>query len=103
MWILRRLRIITGIIIAVIITSGITMQFDGKPLFENISIKFGKANRYGLIAANGCGKSTSIKILAGDLEPSAGNFAIAKNNRMGKLRQDQFAFEDMRVTNAVLM
>ena len=57
----------------VITTSGITMQFGGKPLFENVSIKFGDGNRYGLIGANGCGKSTFMKILGGDLEPSGGN------------------------------
>ena len=79
------------------------MQFDGKPLFENISIKFGQGNRYGLIGANGCGKSTFIKILGGDLEPSAGNVAIDKGERVGKLRQDQFAYEDMRVIDVVLM
>src|SRR6266487_618478 len=103
MWILRRLRIITGIIIAVIITSGITMQFDGKPLFENISIKFGQGNRYGLIGANGCGKSTFMKILGGDLEPSAGNVSIEPNERLGKLKQDQFAYEDLRVLDVVMM
>src|SRR5258706_5085055 len=102
MWILRRLRIITGIIIAVIITSGITMQFDGKPLFENISIKFGQGNRYGLIGANGCGKSTFIKILGGELEPSAGTIAIDANERVGRLRQDQFAYETERVLDVVL-
>ena len=54
-------------------TNNITMQFGAKPLFENISVKFGNGNRYGLIGANGCGKSTFMKILTGDLEPRAGN------------------------------
>ena len=49
------------------------MQFGAKPLFENVSVKFGNGNRYGLIGANGCGKSTFVKILGGDLEPTAGN------------------------------
>src|SRR5258705_11522858 len=79
------------------------MQFGPKPLFENISIKFGQGNRYGLIGANGCGKSTFIKILGGDLESSAGKVAIDKDERVGKLRQDQFAYEDMRVIDVVLM
>ena len=79
------------------------MQFGGKPLFENVSIKFGGGNRYGLIGANGCGKSTFMKILGGDLEPSGGNVVIDKGERVGKLRQDQFAFEDMRVLDVVLM
>jgi ATPase subunit of ABC transporter with duplicated ATPase domains len=57
----------------VISTANITMQFGSKPLFENISVKFGNGNRYGLIGANGCGKSTFMKILDGSLAPSAGN------------------------------
>ncbi len=79
------------------------MQFGGKPLFENVSVKFGQGNRYGLIGANGCGKSTFMKILGGDLEPSTGAVAIEKGERLGKLRQDQFAYEDMRVLDVVLM
>jgi ATPase subunit of ABC transporter with duplicated ATPase domains len=86
-----------------IVTSGITMQFGGKPLFENVSVKFGEGYRYGLIGANGSGKSTFMKILGGDLEPSAGNVALDANERMGKLRQDQFAYEEMRVLDVVLM
>ena len=84
-------------------TANITMQFGPKPLFENISVKFGDGNRYGLIGANGCGKSTFMKILGGDLEPSAGTVMLDQNERLGKLRQDQFAFEDMRVLDVVMM
>ncbi|MQQ99998.1 ABC-F family ATPase [Glaciimonas soli] len=84
-------------------TANITMQFGAKPLFENISVKFGDGNRYGLIGANGCGKSTFMKILGGDLEPSAGNVMLDSGERLGKLRQDQFAFEDMRVLDVVMM
>jgi len=84
-------------------TANITMQFGAKPLFENISVKFGDGNRYGLIGANGCGKSTFMKILSGDLEPSAGNVSLSPNERLGNLRQDQFAFEDYRVIDVVLM
>ena len=84
-------------------TANITMQFGPKPLFENISVKFGDGNRYGLIGANGCGKSTFMKILGGDLEPSAGNVMLDPGERLGKLRQDQFAFEDMRVLDVVMM
>ena len=69
------------------------MQFGAKPLFENVSVKFGGGNRYGLIGANGCGKSTLMKILGGDLEPSSGNVSVEPGKRLGKLRQDQFAFE----------
>lgn len=84
-------------------TANITMQFGPKPLFENISVKFGDGNRYGLIGANGCGKSTFMKILGGDLEPSGGNVMLDPNERLGKLRQDQFAYEDMRVLDVVMM
>ena len=79
------------------------MQFGARPLFENISVKFGDGNRYGLIGANGCGKSTLMKILGSDLEPSAGNVSLDVNERLGKLRQDQFAYEDMRVLDVVMM
>jgi ATPase subunit of ABC transporter with duplicated ATPase domains len=87
----------------VLSTANITMQFGAKPLFENISVKFGDGNRYGLIGANGCGKSTFMKILGGDLEPSGGNVMLDTNERLGKLRQDQFAYEEMRVLDVVMM
>jgi len=87
----------------VISTNNLTIQFGPKPLFENISVKFGEGNRYGLIGANGSGKSTLMKIIGGDLEPSSGNVALEPNTRLGKLRQDQFAFEDVRVLDVVLM
>ncbi len=79
------------------------MQFGAKPLFENISVKFGGGNRYGLIGANGCGKSTFMKILDGSLTPSAGNVSITPNERIGKLSQDQFAFEEFSVIDTVIM
>ncbi|MEZ5511023.1 MAG: ABC-F family ATPase [Gammaproteobacteria bacterium] len=84
-------------------TANITMQFGAKPLFENVSVKFGNGNRYGLIGANGCGKSTFMKILGGDLEPTAGNVSIDMNERLGKLRQDQFAYENFTVVDTVIM
>ena len=84
-------------------TNNITMQFGAKPLFENISVKFGDGNRYGLIGANGCGKSTFMKILGGDLDPSAGHVSLDVNERLGKLRQDQFAYEEYRVLDVVMM
>jgi ATPase subunit of ABC transporter with duplicated ATPase domains len=84
-------------------TANITMQFGAKPLFENVSVKFGDGNRYGLIGANGCGKSTFMKVLGGDLEPSSGNVARDPNERLGKLRQDQFAYEAFSVIDTVIM
>ena len=83
--------------------ANLTIQFGARPLFENISVKFGGGNRYGLIGANGCGKSTLVKILGSDLEASSGNVALDAGERLGKLKQDQFAFEGQRVLDVVLM
>ncbi|MCP4432777.1 MAG: ABC-F family ATPase [Gammaproteobacteria bacterium] len=83
--------------------ANITMQFGAKPLFENISAKFANGNRYGLIGANGCGKSTLMKIMNGELAPSAGNVSITPDTKVGTLSQDQFAFEEYSVINTVIM
>jgi len=79
------------------------MQFGAKPLFERVSVKFTDGNRYGLIGANGAGKSTFMKILGGDLAPSAGEVALVSGRRLGKLQQDQFAYENERVLDVVMM
>lgn len=84
-------------------TANITMQFGAKPLFENVSVKFGDGNRYGLIGANGCGKSTFMKILAGVQEPTSGNVSYDPNESFAVLKQDQFAYEDQRVIDVVIM
>jgi len=84
-------------------TANITMQFGSKPLFENVSVKFTDGNRYGLIGANGCGKSTFMKILGNDLEATAGNVSKDPHQRIGKLKQDQFAYEEFSVIDTVLM
>ena len=86
-----------------LVANNITMQFGAKPLFENVSVKFGEGYRYGLIGANGSGKSTFMKILAGELESSAGNISKDAHERMAYLRQDQFAYEDKRVIDVVMM
>ena len=79
------------------------MQFGAEPLFENISLRLGSGNRYGLIGANGCGKSTLMKIVGKDLEPISVNGVVDSGERVGKLRQDQFAFEDHLVIDTVMM
>jgi ATPase subunit of ABC transporter with duplicated ATPase domains len=86
-----------------ITTANITMQFGAQPLFENISAKFGNGNKYGLIGANGCGKSTFMKILSGALVPTSGNVSISPGDKVGTLSQDQFAFEEYSVVDAVIM
>lgn len=87
----------------VISTANLTIQFGAKPLFENVSVNFGNGHRYGLIGANGSGKSTFMKILAGELEPTNGQVMVEPGERVGQLRQDQFAYEDMRVIDTVIM
>ncbi|WP_299196233.1 ABC-F family ATPase [uncultured Amphritea sp.] len=84
-------------------SANITMQFGAEPLFENISAKFGNGNRYGLIGANGCGKSTFMKILSGELTPTAGNVSMTPGEKLGILSQNQFAFEEYSVIDAVIM
>jgi len=84
-------------------TANITMQFGDKPLFENISVNFSDGNRYGLIGANGSGKSTFMKILDGSLEATNGNVSVTPNERIGKLNQDQFAYEEYTVVDTVIM
>ena len=84
-------------------TANLSIQFGAKPLFENVSVTFGNSNRYGLIGANGSGKSTFMKIMAGELDPTAGNVSTDPNARVGQLRQDQFAYEDARVLDVVMM
>lgn len=79
------------------------MQFGDKPLFEDISVKFGDGNRYGLIGANGCGKSTLMKILSRELEQSSGTVSLDPNSRVAKLNQDQFAYENNTAIDTVIM
>ncbi|HEU4654903.1 MAG TPA: ABC-F family ATPase [Steroidobacteraceae bacterium] len=83
-------------------TSNVSIQFGAKPLFENVTVKFSDGNRYGLIGANGCGKSTFMKILGRELEQSSGEVMLQSGLRLGRLRQDQFAYEDQRVLDVVM-
>jgi len=83
-------------------TSNVMIQFGAKPLFENVTVKFADGNRYGLIGANGCGKSTFMKILGREIDPSAGEVMLQNGLRLGRLRQDQFAYEDQRVLDVVM-
>jgi ATPase subunit of ABC transporter with duplicated ATPase domains len=83
-------------------TSNVSIQFGAKPLFEQVTVKFSDGNRYGLIGANGCGKSTLMKILGGELEQSAGDVTLQAGMRLGKLNQNQFGYEDQRVLDVVM-
>ena len=82
---------------------GVTLRFGKRVLFEDVNIKFTKGNCYGLIGANGAGKSTFLKILSGEIEPSKGEISIEKGKRLSTLKQDHFAYEDYTVVETVIM
>ena len=84
-------------------TNGITLQYGKRILFEDVNIMFTPGNCYGLIGANGSGKSTFLKILAGLVEPNAGTVTAGKNERISFLRQDQFAFDEFTALSTVIM
>ena len=82
--------------------TGLSMQYATKKLFENVNLKLDKGKRYGLIGANGAGKSTFLKILSGEIEPTSGDISFNPNARLGVLGQNQFAFEDFSIKDCVL-
>ncbi len=83
-------------------TQGITLSYGSRTLFENVTLRLNPRCRYGIIGANGSGKSTFLKILAGEVEPSAGAVALDTGARLGWLRQDVFGYENETVLNTVL-
>ena len=84
-------------------TSGVTLQFGKRVLFKDVSIKFTQGNCYGVIGANGAGKSTFLKLLSGDIEPTNGSIDITPGERMSVLKQDHFAYDEYEVLRAVVM
>ena len=82
---------------------GVTIRFGKRVLFEDVNIKFTKGNCYGIIGANGAGKSTFLKVLAGEIEPSKGEVVMDKGERLSVLKQDHFAFEEYTVIDTVMM
>ena len=86
-----------------IIVSDLEMTFDKQTLFKHVDLKFTPGNCYGIIGANGAGKSTFLRILEGQLEPTRGEVAMEKNLRMSVLRQDHFAFDEYPVLDTVIM
>ncbi len=83
--------------------NGVTIRFGKRVLFEDVNIQFGKGNCYGIIGANGAGKSTFLKVLSGEIEPSKGDVTLEKNERISVLKQDHFAFEEYTVLDTVIM
>ena len=86
-----------------LITNGVTVRFGKRVLFEDVNIKFSKGNCYGIIGANGAGKSTFLKVLSGEIEPSKGEVALEKGERISILKQDHFAYEENTVIDTVMM
>lgn len=84
-------------------TSNVGLAFGGRKLFDNVNVKFVPGNCYGLIGANGAGKSTFIKILSGELEPQDGQVNISPGERLSILKQDHYAFDESTVLDTVLM
>lgn len=83
--------------------SGVSLQFGSKKLFEDVNIKFTNGNCYGVIGANGAGKSTFLRVLSGELEPNKGEVSLGKNERMSVLMQNQNAYDDQTVIRTVML
>jgi len=86
-----------------IATQNISLSYSGKPLFKNVNIKFTAGNCYGIIGANGTGKSTFLKVLSGELEPTTGDVVITPGERMAVLKQNHFEFDEYEVLTTVIM
>ncbi len=82
--------------------TNVSMRFSDRKLYDDVNLKFTPGNCYGIIGANGAGKSTFLKILEGRLAPTTGNVSMGPNERMSSLKQDHFAFDDQTVLNTVL-
>ena len=81
----------------------VSLQFGGRPLFEHVDAQFTNGNCYGLIGANGTGKSTFLRILSGELEPNKGEIFVTPGERIAVLRQDHYAFDEYSVKDTVIM
>jgi ATPase subunit of ABC transporter with duplicated ATPase domains len=84
-------------------TSNIALRFGKRTLFEDVNLKFTPGNCYGIIGANGAGKSTFIKILSGEIEQSSGHVIVTPGNRLATLKQDQFEYDESQVLQTVMM
>jgi ATPase subunit of ABC transporter with duplicated ATPase domains len=83
--------------------SGVSLRFGKRALFEDVNIKFTPGNCYGLIGANGAGKSTFLKILSGEIEPTTGEVHVTPGERIAVLKQDHFAYDEYKVLDTVIM
>ena len=83
--------------------NNLSLQFGKRVLFDQVNLKFADGNCYGVIGANGAGKSTFLKILSGEIDPTAGQVALEPGKRMAVLRQNHFEFDDVPVLDTVIM
>lgn len=83
--------------------TGVSLQFGSKKLFEDVNLKFTKGNCYGIIGANGAGKSTFLKVLSGEIEPQKGYVTLDKNERMSVLQQNQNKYDNETVLRTVML
>ena len=83
--------------------NNVSLQYGSKKLFEDVNLKFTKGNCYGIIGANGAGKSTFLKVLSGEIEPNKGDVSMDKTERMSVLQQNQNAFDHVTVLRAVML
>ena len=83
-------------------TNNVTLRFGKRTLYEDVNIKFTKGNCYGIIGANGAGKSTFLKILSGEIEPSEGEVFVSPNERLGILKQNHYEYDDVKVIDTVI-
>ena len=86
-----------------ITVTNVSLQYGKRILFDEVNLKFTRGNCYGVIGANGAGKSTFLKILSGDIDPNSGDVAIDPGNRMAVLKQNHFEYEEEMVLNTVMM
>lgn len=86
-----------------ITVSDVSVKFSDKPLFKDVNLKFTPGNCYGIIGANGAGKSTFLKVLSGDLEHDSGTISMTPGERMAVLKQDHFAYDEYSVKDTVMM
>ena len=86
-----------------ITVTNVGLRYGDKKLFEDVNLKFTPGNCYGVIGANGAGKSTFLKILSGEIEPQTGNVSLTPGERIAVLKQDHFAYEEYPVIEVVLM
>src|SRR5271156_5457925 len=83
--------------------NNVTLSFGKRVLFDEVNLKFAPSNCYGVIGANGAGKSTFLKILSGEIDPTTGNVSIGPGERIAVLKQDHFEFDEITVLNTIIM